>query len=268
MIKLLAIEWLKIKRYPTFWILAALFALLLPLWVYGVASGFISPGGGGKNGPKINFFATGYTFPQVWASIGYWASVFIMFVSMIVIILTTNEYGYRTNRQNVLDGWTKMQFFHSKVLLVVVLSLLTTLYVFALGTVFGRIYTGSFSGMFHELRLLGYFFLLSLDYLGFGLFLAILIRKSGLAIGLFLLYSMFLETILKSIVNHYTDKPYANLLMLQSSDELLPFPLPQMAKAMIGIRPTLSVNTYLIATIGWCVVYYVACRLLLLRKDW
>jgi len=267
MMKLLAIEWLKIKRYRTFWILAALFMVMLPLWLYGISSGFISPGGG-KKGDGINPFATGYKFPEVWASVGYWASVMIMFVSILVIILTTNEYAYRTNRQNVLDGWDRMQFYHAKVLLVVVLSIATTGYIFVLGAIFGRVNSGSFSGMFHHLREVAYFFILSLDYLGFGLFLAIWIRRSGLAIGLFLLYSMFIETIVRALVNHYADKPYGNFLILQSGDELLPFPLAQMAKAMIGIRPTFSLNIYLAVTVGWCIVYYVMGRLLLLRKDW
>ena len=267
MINLLAIEWLKIKRYRTFWILAALFAVLLPLWIYGISTGFISPGGG-KKGGNINPFATGYKFPEVWASVCYWASVMVMFVSVLVIILTTNEYAYRTNRQNVLDGWNRMQFFHAKVWLVVFLSVAVTAYVFLVGAVFGRINSGSFTDMFHHLRDVAYFFVLTLDYLGFGLFIAIWIRRSGLAIGLFILYSMFIETIVKSLINHYANKPYGNFMMLQSSDELLPFPLPQMAKAMVGMKADFSLNIYLAVTIGWCALYYVLGRLLLLRKDW
>ncbi|HYD20756.1 MAG TPA: ABC transporter permease, partial [Flavipsychrobacter sp.] len=94
---LLAIEWLKIKRYRTFWILAAFFTVLLPLWNYMIASGMMQMGGGG-----VNFLNRAYSFPGVWENVGFWASIFIIFLSMLVIILTTNEYTYRTHRQNVI----------------------------------------------------------------------------------------------------------------------------------------------------------------------
>jgi ABC-2 type transport system permease protein len=263
--ELLGIEWLKIKRYRTFWVLAGLFLLLLPLWNYEVANGFIKMGGG-KNG--INFLSTAYSFPQVWGNLGFWGSVFIMFISILVIIITTNEYTYRTHRQNVIDGWNRMQFFHGKVILVVMLSFAATLYLFILGVLFGGVNSGSLNGLFSEFQQVGYFFLLSLDYLGFALFIAFWIRRSGLAIGLFLLYSMIIENILKGMINHYMDTPFGNFLFLQSSDELLPFPLMQMAKAMMPAATSISMATYSLVTIGWCVVYYFAGRMILLKSDW
>ena len=262
---LLGIEWLKIKRYRTFWVLAGLYFILLPLWNYEVANGFIKMGGG-KNG--INLLSSAYSFPQVWGNLGFWASIFITFISILIIILTTNEYGYRTNRQNVIDGWNRMQFFHAKVLLVISLSAIATLYLFILGLWFGRAHSGSFSNVTDELVQVGYFFLLSLDYLGFALLIAICIKRSGLAIGLFLLYSMIIENILKGIINHYSDKPIGNLLPLQASDELLPFPLLQMAKAIMPGGPTIAMNTYVIAAIAWCLIYYIIARVLLTKSDW
>ena len=265
MMNLLAIEWLKIKRYRTFWVLIGLFIILLPLWNYEISNGSIRMGGG-KNG--INFLSTAYSFPQVWGNLGWWASIFILFISILVIIITTNEYGFRTNRQNIIDGWQRQQFYHAKVLLGIILAVVVTIYLFILGAIFGRLNSGSFIGMFNEFRQVAYFFLLSLDYIGLALFLSIWIKKSGLAIGLFLLYSMIIENILKGIINHYTDKPYGNLLPLQASDELLPFPLMQMAKSMLAQGPTIAMNTYALVAVGWCLVYYFAGRAILLRNDW
>ena len=264
MTELLAIEWLKIKRYRTFWVLAGLFLLLLPLWNYEVGHGLIKLGGGGGG---MNFLSTAYSFPQVWSNIGFWGSIFILFISILVIILTTNEYGYRTHRQNVIDGWSRMQFFHAKVLLVVVLSLLCTIYMFILGAVFGRMTQGSFSDFGSEIKQVSYFFLLSLNYLGFALVLALLIRRSGLAIGLFLLYSMIIENILKGIINHYTTVPYGNFLFLQCSDELLPFPFMRTLNTLLG-QQGIATSTYCMVTLTWCAVYYFAGRLLLQKSDW
>ncbi|MES2704559.1 MAG: ABC transporter permease [Bacteroidota bacterium] len=263
---LLAIEWLKIKRYRTFWVLVGLFALLLPLWNYSVANGFLKLGGSGKNG--MNFLNTAYSFPEVWSNVGFWGSIFILFLAILVIIVTTNENAYRTNRQNVIDGWKRIEFYHAKVQLVVALSVLVTVYYAILSIVFGIANSGSFSFSITDLRSISYFFLLSLDYLGLALFLSIWVRRSGLAIGLFLLYSMIIENIARGMINHYFDTPYGNLLPLQASDELLPFPLMMMTKALLNQVDKIANTTYLIATLCWCGVYYVAGRALLLRKDW
>lgn len=265
--ELLSIEWLKIKRYRTFWVLVGLFAILVPLWNYEVANGFLKFGGNGKNG-GINLLDTAYSFPQVWGNVGFWGSIFINFLAILVIILTTNEYTYRTNRQNIIDGWRKTDFYHAKVWLVVLLSVVATVFSFILGAIFGFFNSHSLSNIFSGIEQVGYFFLLSLDYMGFALFIGLWIRRSGLAIGLFLLYSMIIESILKGVINHYMDKPYGNLLPLQASDELLPFPLLQMAKAMIQTGPTISMNTYALVAACWCVIYYFAGRALLLRNDW
>lgn len=264
--ELLRIEWLKIKKYRTFWVLAGLFLVLMPIWNLEVANGFLKFGGSGKGG--VNILDTAYSFPQVWGNLGFWGSIFIMFLSILVIIVTTNEFTYRTHRQNILDGWTRAQFFDAKVLVVILISLLATLYLFVLGIIFGAVNSGSLSGLFSEFQQVGYFFLTSVDYLGFALFIAIWIKRSGLAIGLFLLYSMIIENIAKSIINHYIDLPVGNLMPLQASDELLPFPLIQMARAMMGGGATISMTTYALVAAGWCCVYYFAGRAMLLKRDW
>ncbi len=262
---LLSVEWLKIKRYRTFWVLIGLFALLLPVWNYEIANGSLQLGGSSKQ--SINLLNNAYTFPDVWANIGYWGSIFVMFISILVIILTTNEYTYRTHRQNIIDGWTRMQFYHAKVLLVLALSVAVTAYVLVLGLLFGRAHSGNFEHAMDGIRTIPYFFVLTLDYALFGLLLAVLIKRSGLAIGLFILYTLILENIGKGVINSYMDTPYGNLLPLQASDELIPIPLWAMAKKMMGQVEKISANTYLIVSLCWCSLYYLLGRLMLLRRD-
>lgn len=262
MISLLAIEWLKIKRYRTFWILIGFFIVLLPLWNYEIASGMISMGNS-----SINLLSQAYSFPEVWGNLGFWASIFVVFLSILVIILTTNEYNYRTNRQNVIDGLSRMQFYHAKVGMVVMLSLAATLFLFLVGLIFGLANGGSISDVVDKFEQVGYFFLLSVDYLGFALFLSIWIKRSGLAIGLFFLYSIILESILKGIINWKLDMKLGNYLPLQSSDELLPFPLVSLMKHLAK-QPDASMWPYVIVTIVWCLIYYFAGRMMLQRSDW
>ena len=265
--KLLAIEWLKIKRYRTFWVIVGFFIVLLFLWNYEAMKGNIMLGNGKKN-HGISIVNSDYSFPQAWSNLGYWASLFIIFISILVIILTTNEYTYRTNRQNVIDGWTRSQFLHSKVLVVIMLSVFSVVYIALLGAILKLLQSGSLIGFFTGFHNLVYFFLLALDYLGFALLISLLIKRSGLAIGLFLLYATIIESILKFFINSHTDKPFGNFLMLQASDELLPYPWPQMIKPMMSGSPSFSLHTYALVAIGWCLVYYFVARAVLLRNNW
>lgn len=258
----MSIEWLKLRKYRTFWVLLGLFALLFPLWNSLMANNLLQMGGS-KNG--VNMVNAGYSFPEVWGNLGFWGSYFILFLSILVIIITTNEYTFRTNRQNVIDGLARMQFFHGKVFLVVALSIIITAYFVLLGLCFGYHYSGGSTGLGTGLVSILYFFVLCLNYMGFALLLSFLIKKSGLAIGLFLLYSLIIENMVKGIINHFSDTPYGNLLMLQCSDELLPFPA---FRAILQQVDMISKETYLAVTLGWCVVYYFAGRAILRRNDW
>lgn len=259
---LLAIEWLKIKYYRTFWILIAFFAVLVLLWNYQIANGMIKMGGAGSN-----LITQAYQFPDVFSNTAYWASYMIWFLCILIIILTANEYTFRTNRQNIIDGWKRLDFLHAKVGMIIILSLLATAYVFVVGLILGLSNSAAVSDLFSGTSALFYFFIMSLNYLGFALLLTIWIRRSGLAISLFIIYVMMLENILKFTINNIIDT-WGNLLPLQASDELLSFSPLKIAQNALMPVSSLSNNTYIIATLVWCAIYYLAARRTLLRSDW
>lgn len=262
---LLSIEWLKIKRYRTFWVLAGFFMLLLPLWNYGISNGIMKFGGGGKNG--INILSQAYAFSNVWQNLGFWASVFVVFLAVLTIILTTNEYQFKTNRQNIIDGWSRLQFYHAKWFLVVTLSIATTFYVFIVGTIFGSVY-GSINYFPGHIEYLFYVFVLSLNYYGFALLLSLFFKRSGITIGMFFLYTMILESLVSKYVNWQSDGYAGNFLPLQCSDELLPFPIMDMMKSMISQGDAPSALSYVLVSFAWVTIYYFIGRQKLLRSDW
>ena len=260
---LLAIEWLKIKQYRTFWVLSIFFLALLPLFNFFIYKGLISAGGNG-----INLLSQAYSFPDVWANFGFWGSILILFPAMLVVILTANEYSFRTHRQNVIDGWSRLQFFHAKCLIVLLMALLSTIYLFLCAGAMGAAVSSSVSSMFTDIKMVGYFFVLSLNYLGFAFFITTLIRKSGLSIGLFLLYSLIIENMLKGLTNWILPFKGGNLFPLQASDELLPFPLMRVATAVLSQSKPIPDYVYLCVSLGWIAVYYFIARRSILRRDW
>ncbi len=259
---LLSIEWLKIRRYRTFWSLCAFFIILLPLLNYGISGGVL------KMGTKdINILSRAYSFNSVWQNFGWWTSLFAVFISVLVIILTTNEYQFRTHRQNVIDGWSRLDFYHAKWHLVLALSVATTVYVLMLGLAFG-FYAGGASNFPGQLQYLFYTWILCLNYYGFSLLVALLLKRTGIAIGMFFLYWLIVEAMANKIINYLTESSIGNYLPLQASDELLPFPLLDSVKQMANIKDTTSPMLYVAISLAWIVTYYIAGRQKLLRSDW
>lgn len=262
--KLLAIEWLKIKNYRTFWILSGLFLLLLPLWNYVICRGIFQVG----PNDKVNLLSRAYYFPQVWDNIGFWVRFFSGLIAIVIVILTTNEYQFRTNRQNVIDGWSRLQFFHAKWGMVLMLSIAVTLYALLMGTVFGLAVGGSFAGFQYHLSKLLYVFLLSLNYSGFALTLSLLLRRSGMTIMIFLLYLFIIEKIAQYTLNWKISSKPGDLLPMQSAAELLPFPSFDTAQAAMGLQSGPSEMVLSLACIAWIIIYYFIGRRKLLRSDW
>lgn len=260
---LFAIEWLKIKQYRTFWVLIILFATLFPIWNFGINSGFL------KFGPGINLLGESYSFGSVWSNVCFYASHFVIFLSILITILVTNEYNYRTHRQNVIDGWSRIQFFHAKWTIVVLLAVGTTLFTFLVGVLMGVTKGAAFSGFADNIEKLIWLFILSLNYYGFALMLSVFLKRSGLAIGLLILYYMMIETILHLYFYYKAQLFAADLFLpLQSSDELLRSPTMESVEAMAKIHSNIPIWGYAVASLCWVVVYYLIGRRHLLRRDW
>ncbi len=257
---LLKIEWLKLRRYNTFWILSSLFAGLFLLWNYGVNKSFISMGKG-----PANLLSSTYSFPQIWSNMGYLYSWFVIFLCVFVIISISNEFTYRTNRQHIIDGMERLDFLHAKALLVLTISLSATLFFMLTGFVFGFLNGGG--NPFENFEKVGYVFLYTLNYLSFSAFLAFFIKRSGLSIMLLLAYFL-LEAIFSGLINWKFNTYIGNLMPLQCSDELLPLNALKALNNLAGnARPEAPVYLLVGCSILYIGLYYGLLRRKLLTTD-
>lgn len=263
--RMLAIEWMKIKRYRTFWILSGLFAILLPLWNYAISKGNLKATDG-KSDAQVDIFNNTYKFNYLWQNMGFWASIFVVFISVLVIIMITNEYVYRTNRQNIIDGQTRMQFYHSKWLMAFVFAVATTLFVFITGFILGAA-NDSMSNFPGKIEHLFYLFILCLNYYGFALMLGLLFKRSGITIGIFFMYYLIIENLGEKLLNRYLPNA-GDYMPLQASDELLPLPLMDLLKAMVLPDKAPAMSGFVIASLAWIIIYYIIGRLRLVKSDW
>jgi len=193
MLQLIQIEWIKLRRYRSFWIMLALhigsivlIATSLDYFMTKIVRGEIRRSGI----PLPNLPIT--EFSDIWIHLT-WLSVFVrVFLGMLVITMITNEFTYKTARQNIIDGWDRKDFLWAKAAQILILSGLSTIFVFLTCTVLGTITNiDSLPYFFSNIHYLGFYFLQVSVYLSFCLLLGILIRRSGLAIVCLMGYSIF-----------------------------------------------------------------------------
>lgn len=126
-----------------------------------------------------------FKFPLTWHFNTYIASYFKLFLALIIVTNITNEYDFRTIKQNFIDGLSKKEFIASKVLTFVILSLISTILVGIIAFILGFRFSAdhSFAKVFSEIYYLPVYFISMLGTFSFLTFAAILTRKSAFAIG-------------------------------------------------------------------------------------
>jgi ABC-type transport system involved in multi-copper enzyme maturation permease subunit len=145
-----------------------------------------------------------------------------------MILLLTNEYNYRTNRQNVIDGLSRTQFAASKLLLMTIFAILTTVVTFITVIVVGLHVSPNTSSLWNNISFIGYFFVQSIIYLLAALLLAMLVKRSGLAIGLYF-FLMIADTIVGLVLNKYVH-PLGYFLPIDGTDWLIQNPASKFLK--------------------------------------
>jgi ABC-type transport system involved in multi-copper enzyme maturation permease subunit len=208
MYHLLKIDLKKLTSYRTFWVVCGLYFITL---AFATASGMeflkwlartFEDFGQELNVNRIPL----YHFPDVWLNLIWFSGWFKIVLAIMVVISVTNEYSYRTVRQNIIDGLSRKEFLFSKILTNVLLSLMSVVMIFVIGLVTGMIYSPSmaYSNMFQDLEFFPAYFLEIFFFLSYALMISVLIQRSGLTIILLLL-SQMIELIITA--NLHDDLP-------------------------------------------------------------
>lgn len=196
--RLLSIEFNKYSGYRPVWILLILYFVSMAI-VTGSGMEFLR---WLKNqGVEMDDFDPTmipfYQFPDVWHNITYLATLFKFIPAFVVIIGITNEFSFKTLRQNIIDGLDRSDFLKSKLYFIFLLSLAATIVMFLVGVVTGFAYTPTedYRLFARYLEFIPAFFLETFSFLTFSLFVGIAIKRTGFAIGLLVIYSLILENI-------------------------------------------------------------------------
>jgi ABC-type transport system involved in multi-copper enzyme maturation permease subunit len=248
MLNIIRIEWLKVKNYRTFWVLLILAIVIIPASNMIVAD-IVSriP----KQATELlgkNF----YDFPVVWQTVAKVNSFTSVIFGLLLVTLVTNEFAYKTHRQQVIDGWERKDLVLSKLFWVVALSVVALVVSFITAFAFGKAYS-TFSFSLEGSEYMFYYFLQVLASLSGALLLGMLVKRSGLATVIYLGYTMVFEKLLTLGLKR-TFGGIGDLLPLQAGDKLIPFPvvdkvLPASADYSQGVYE-ITIIVYVVLFIG------------------
>ncbi|MEO7922642.1 MAG: ABC transporter permease [Chitinophagaceae bacterium] len=219
-------EWLKMKKYNAFWWIMGITALSYPGINYMCYFIYKEITGQPTQASQLAKFAIGnpFSFPEAWHTVAFFSSCFVFIPAVVVIMLICNEYTYKTHRQNIIDGWSRSQFVTSKLIDVLLISLMITMLYVAVALVTGfanqeRLIKDTWG----QAKYIGLFGLQTFSQLSIAFLLGFLIRKAFLALGVFLFYFIILENIIGGFLE-WKKSPAANYLPLQISDGMIPKP--------------------------------------------
>lgn len=266
MLHLLKIDLKKMTSYRTFWVVCGLYFLTLG---FGTASGMeflkwlartFEQFGNNLNINRIPL----YHFPDVWMNLIWVSGLLKVLLGIMVVISVTNEFTYRTVRQNIIDGLSRFDFLLSKILTNVLLSLMSVVMILVIGFITGLIYSPrlDMSMMFSDMEFFPAYFLEIFFFLSYALMLSVLINRSGLTIILLLL-SQMIEAIIKANIDNYVPG-LIQFFPMQSIWDLVPIPFPRYA--FQEIQDYVKISTVLIV-IAWTFIFNYVSYIKLKKSD-
>ena len=225
MARLIALEWLKMRKHNFFWIGMGLYILLMLLVLGNIGNFNFSNSQGGAESTSSSFTSMGiYDSPQIWQNLTYLAGYFKIIPGFLLIFFITNEYSYRTVRQNIIDGLNKGEFYLSKIFTAVLFTLVSCLIVFAAVYIIAALHNDDLSRFFATVEYLGGYALEILFFFSFCTFSAFLFKRSAIAIIITLLYYFFAEPILANVIGD----PWEYFLPTQPARELVKEPFSRL----------------------------------------
>ncbi|MFN8670507.1 MAG: ABC transporter permease subunit [Candidatus Sericytochromatia bacterium] len=253
MIRLIKAEAKKIFYYKSFMACAILYFIFMPLMFVGLGNSSI---GKGKFSFKIIF-----DYPDFWHNITYLASWFNVLLCIMFILLVSNEFSYKTFRQNIIDGVSRFEVVLAKLSISVLLSIISTLYVLISGYIIGEIYAEphAFKDVTEQIYFLGNYFIQSVSYMSLALLFALIFRRQGTSLIFFLIYVF----VIGPLTSFKIPEPYGDYTPTSILSNLINNPLP----AMFGTTlPHLDLTSTMVMTAIYTTIF-LACSLLIVKKS-
>jgi ABC-type transport system involved in multi-copper enzyme maturation permease subunit len=220
MFKNLQIEWMKIKNYRVFQVFSVLYLVGIVVIIYVFYKIYTQLTGrltGRDNADLFRLFSE----DNIWTTVCNATSFLLYLPGMVLINLFVNEVNFKTHRQNIIDGWKRETFILTKISLIICIALVVTVMNIIAALLMCNVTSTPFN-LIAGLDTLGLSFIQTFVYLAFALLLATLFRRSGIAMIVFFIYGLLVETLLMGLFYNIA-KGSQHFLPLQVADSLIAF---------------------------------------------
>ncbi len=265
MTHILRTEWLKIKGYKAFWAVLAMTALTYPginyMFWYEYKQMIAKEKSTGQMAKML--LGNPFTFPEVFHTSAFLSSIFVFIPAIVVIMLITNEYTYKTSRQNIIDGWSRREFMIGKLFDVLLVTLMVTILLGITSFVVGNIATKDpVTDPFKEWWYIGLFALQTFAQLSLAFFVGFLVRRAFIALSIFVFYFLIFENAAVGILK-FKANDIGRFLPLELSDRMIPNPAfigkfnPEgYEKSLTEIQPH-TIYTLILITLIWGLCFWI-----------
>jgi len=227
MTNLIRTEWLKIRKYRAFWWMLGIVTLSYPginYMFFEVWRDITSEET--ATAMIIKMMGNPFAFPDTWQTVAFFSSFFVFIPAVMVIMFITNEYTYKTHRQNIIDGWSRNQFMLSKLIDVLLITFIITLLCVIVTLAIGFSNMGASKegvNIWGKMHFVPLFALLTFAQLSLAFLVAFLVRKAFIALGIFLFYYVVLENVMVAYAKERLND-IGKYLPFELSDRIVPFP--------------------------------------------
>ena len=197
--------------------------------------------------------------------LSYVAGYFNLLLGILLLILITDEYSFRTFRQHVIDGLFRYDLVAGKYWVVLLVGIFATVVLAVIGLGFGITYTPNVEAgtLFPGSMYLVYYLVQAIGYMSIAVFFGFLIRKNGMAIIAFLGYTKVVEPLLHWRLDDEVDK-YFPMKVLSS---LTPMPGQEVLDSLTGPTIVLNPAQAILPAILYIGLFYALTLIILKIRD-
>lgn len=255
MIRVLQLEFLKLRYYKPFWIILGLFIVFyfaLGFFTKRVIDWFLE-----ENMDWLGQFANMgiplFDFVDIWQNLAYITFLFKWILAFVVIISICLEFSNKTIRQNIIDGLSRREFMLSKLLMILALSIVAGILLLILGLFLGMLYSQVKSPGFivMNLEFIPAYALEIFSFLCLAMLFAMIIRRTGFAIIIFIFYTALFEPICAAIMQ-YEFKVATWYLPVRAINNLI---RPPFGKYIFMDVQDYVASTDVLAVAGWTAIF-------------
>lgn len=253
MMKLLYIEYLKMRKNRTFLIMFGLFILALSCFLVLADKAIFN----------ISIKSI-YRFPKIWQFLAYFAKYFAYILGIIAISSIANEYTNKTLRQNVIDGMSRGNFVTSKLLFFLSISVVSGILLGVYSIIIGYSNTDNITGnmVFEKIYFLPVLMLYIFAYMVLAFNFGLLVKKTAMGVVLLIVYLLIIENILT--VDRWLNVPEW-ALPGKALGNMIPFPEIPAASAFYS-PPDVTVTTYIVGIVHTAILSVIS-YLLVFKRD-